>query len=110
MQRLGWGRAGRAGEKKGVRKTQVQVQLRMLQSSFLVTRTLGKMFKKVLFACEGEVDLSRKLKLLQHISGHLQSSLAVQAVVYWSFLMSGIFLGSQKLALPEPAPVVLTGA
>lgn len=47
-------------KKKSVRKTQVQVKLKMLQSSFLVTGTLDKMFKKVLFVCEGGVDLYPK--------------------------------------------------
>lgn len=73
LQRLDWENGGRRALKQSVRKTHVQVRLEMLQRSFLVTRTPGK--KKVLFVCEGGVDLSRKLKLLQHVSGHLQSPL-----------------------------------
>lgn len=41
--------------------------------------------------------------------GTCRVSLAAQTVDYWSFLMSGIFLGSQKPAPSEPVPVVLTG-
>lgn len=60
-------------KKKRCKKDPSPGEAQNVTEFILSHKDTGQMFKKVFFVCEGEVDLSRKLKLLQHVSGHLQS-------------------------------------
>lgn len=100
LQRLDSGSAGRrAGKKERYKKDQVQVKLKMFILSHKNTGQDVQEGVPLSLSMRGKWIFPESSNFSNTYLGTCRVSLAAQAVNFWSFLMSGIFLVSQR---PSP--------